>query len=350
MEYLTIPIVESARRCGISVGRTDRAEVEVKCPFCGDHKRHMSLNTRKNVFRCNRCGESGNSVTLYAKIMNLDTKSAYRELSNSFVTRIPVLRGNAAPAAHCDIKPLPERHNVYYDMLDMLRLSGKHRQNLLNRGLSHSAINKNMYRSMPERNSKAYGGLAYWLSQRHDLQGVPGFYYKGGSWRFVHKDGLLIPALDKDGYIQGLQIRLDDESNRKYRWFSSNHYDYGAKARPWIHVAGKDGSKKAYITEGALKADAASFFTDSGCFVALSGVNCIDGLTGVLAEMGITEVIEAFDMDKTTNANVAKALAAMKRELISAGFGFRSMTWNPQYKGIDDYLLAMRQNQHNIAA
>jgi transcription elongation factor Elf1 len=112
MDYLTIPITESARRCGIAVSNYDRAEIEVNCPFCGDRKRHMSLNTSKNVFRCNRCGQSGNSVTLYAKIMNLDTKMAYRELTNTYITRIPVL-SRCEPARQSDIKPLQDRHNAY---------------------------------------------------------------------------------------------------------------------------------------------------------------------------------------------------------------------------------------------
>ena len=32
---------------------------DVDCPLCDDHKGKMNLNFQKNVFRCNRCGESG---------------------------------------------------------------------------------------------------------------------------------------------------------------------------------------------------------------------------------------------------------------------------------------------------
>jgi len=350
MDYAIIPIIETARRCGINTGaNSSRAEIEVNCPFCHDRKKHMSLNTVKDVFRCNRCGVSGNSVTLYAKIMNIDTKTAYKELSGGGITRIPVLNRKDKPHPH-EIKPLLERHNVYHDMLYLLKLSVKHRNDLISRGMNGGVIERNMYRSMPDKGTKIYSVLAYELSKRHDLLGVPGFYYEYGKWRFTHKNGLLIPILDKDGYIQGLQIRLDDETRRKYRWFSSNHYEYGTSAVPWIHVADRDNNGIAYVTEGALKADAASYLMGGGCIIAVSGVNCINGLTGVLADIGITQVMEAFDMDKKTNPNVANAVERFKQDIIAAGFRLQNMTWDSRYNGIDEYYKAMYMRQNGINA
>ena len=48
MVYDKIPIVDTARRCGLVIdSRTlRRSEVEASCPFCGDHgagKYHLSL-------------------------------------------------------------------------------------------------------------------------------------------------------------------------------------------------------------------------------------------------------------------------------------------------------------------
>ena len=74
--------MEAARRCGLVLN--DRTlyseEVEASCPFCGDHgtgKYHLSLNTRIDQYRCNLCGASGNSVTLYARLNGLSNKEAY---------------------------------------------------------------------------------------------------------------------------------------------------------------------------------------------------------------------------------------------------------------------------------
>ena len=44
----------------------------VDCPLCDDLKGNMNLNLKKNVFRCNRCGESGGMLNLYAKVYGVD--------------------------------------------------------------------------------------------------------------------------------------------------------------------------------------------------------------------------------------------------------------------------------------
>ena len=85
MVYDKIPIVDTARRCGLVLdSRTlRRSEVEASCPFCGDHGRgkyHLSLNTATDLFRCNLCGAKGNSITLYARLKGISNKDAYREL------------------------------------------------------------------------------------------------------------------------------------------------------------------------------------------------------------------------------------------------------------------------------
>jgi len=36
-------------------------------------KGKLNLNTKKNVFKCNRCGESGGMLSLYGRIYGLDT-------------------------------------------------------------------------------------------------------------------------------------------------------------------------------------------------------------------------------------------------------------------------------------
>src|SRR5699024_1508335 len=72
--------------CGLVIdSRTlQREEVEASCPFCGDHgpgKYHLSLNTVTDQYRCNLCGASGNSVSLYARLHDLSNKEAYLELA-----------------------------------------------------------------------------------------------------------------------------------------------------------------------------------------------------------------------------------------------------------------------------
>ena len=350
MVYFDIPILSAAARCGIAVPADNgRVEAEANCPFCNDSKKHLSLNTVKNQFRCHRCGESGNSVSLYAKVYRIDNKTAFKELMGIFAREIPVSPPSLPRICEAEIKPLENRHDVYYDMLQILGLSASHRQRLMNRGLNAAVIERNMYRTIPGDNTHAYYDVLHRLSAVHDLSGVPGFYLKNGAWRMVVKKGMFVPVCTRLGYIQGLQIRLDSTENRKYRWFSSSHYDGGTRINPCIHVANWNNRGTVYLTEGALKAEVASHLMGGVCVIGIAGVNCVSGLAELLNEMGVREVIEAFDMDKFTNPHVANALSALKNIITQSGIKYRSATWNPAYKGIDDFYLALRRS-HTAAA
>ena len=118
---------------------------------------------------------------------------------------------------------LERRHDVYYDLLCELQLNDAHLLDLLGRGLSLTRIGQNMYRSMPVRQTEK-NKIAQRLASKHDLRGVPGFYTDlvSGEWCLAGQAGILVPFCTAAGYIQGLQIRLDNKSKRKYRWLSSN--------------------------------------------------------------------------------------------------------------------------------
>lgn len=56
----------------LRVRHRNTVSLDVDCPLCDDHKGKMNLNLKKNVFRCNRCGESGGMLNLYAKVYGVD--------------------------------------------------------------------------------------------------------------------------------------------------------------------------------------------------------------------------------------------------------------------------------------
>ena len=59
--------------------------------------------------------------------------------------------------------------------------------------------------------------------------------------------------------------------------------------------------------------------------------------------MGAREIVEAMDMDQMTNENVRRAVLEMRREVQTIpGIRYYKYTWNPAYKGVDDYLLSRR--------
>lgn len=345
--YKKIPIVDTARRCGLVLdSRTlQREEVEASCPFCGDRgkgKFHLSLNTRTDQYHCLLCGAKGNSVTLYAQLHQISNKEAYLELDRGGNV-YPLPRQPVPQNPEPQPRPLAERHVVYTDMLNLLTLSDRHRENLLGRGLSEERIARNLYRSLPDT-KKGRKLLAHLLrSSGHDLEGIPGFCTYDGTWTTCGPNGFLIPVRDKDGLIQGLKIRLDDadKPSRKYRWFSSRGLSHGTRSYSWIHITGNVQSKRAYLTEGPLKGDAASFLMDDALFVCLGGVTATNGLAETLRSLGVTEVVEAMDMDQTTNPQVHRAVQEIRRIVQTIpNLRYHKYIWNQAYKGIDDYVLS----------
>ncbi len=238
---------------------------------------------------------------------------------------------------------LEQRHAAYTDMLEHLTLLDRHGENLLGRGLSEDRIRENGYRSMPEteRGRRLLADLL--RSHGHDLHGVPGFRTYYGEWTLSGPNGFLIPVRNKDGLIQGLKIRLDesDHPNRKYRWLSSRNLPNGTRSYSWVHVTGDRTRKRAFLTEGPLKGDVASYLAKDALFICIGGVNALNGLTDTIRELGVHEVVEAMDMDQMTNPNVRNAVLAMRKEVQKLpGIRYSKYSWNPAYKGVDDYLLS----------
>ena len=344
--YVRIPIVDAARRCGLVLdSRTlRRTEVEAACPFCGDHgpgKYHLSLNTSRDVYRCNLCGASGNSVTLYARLRGVSNSKAVWELTGG--SRVYQLPTQPVPQ-YTEPQPaaLELRHAAYTEMLSFLTLSDKHRADLLARGLNEDRIEANGYKSMPET-EESRRLLAELVSTNCDLRGIPGFYTRNQRWTLAGPNGCLIPVRNKDGLIQGIKIRLDNEAhpNRKYRWLSSRdrHFENGTRSYSWIHVTGDRSRKRAFLTEGPLKGDVASFLSEDALFICTGGVNATKGLRETIVDLGVTEVVEAMDMDQMTNPQVRQAVLAMRREVMKIPrIKYSKYTWNPAYKGVDDYL------------
>ncbi len=240
------------------------------------------------------------------------------------------------------IRTLRDGRAVDCSMLSLLTLSAEHRENLRERGLSDDRIDQNQYRSMPQTPEGRKLLASLLRGTGHDLQGIPGFRTSYGEWTLSGPNGFLIPVRNKDGLIQGMKIRLDEgEPGRKYRWLSSRNAPNGTRGYSWTHVTGNTASKRAYITEGPLKGDVASYLDNDTLFVCIGGVFALHGLKDTLMSLGVTEVVEAMDMDQMTNPQVRRAIQAIRREVQSIrGIRYSKYVWNPAYKGIDDYYLS----------
>ncbi len=337
------------------------------CPFCGDKRGKMSINTEKNVWRCNYCGEYGGMLSLYARVNHISNSDAFREISDallngelddSFYSPTPLK--TQVSVTEAELASIDVLHKTYSALLDMLTLSSAHREHLRNvRGLTDEQIDSFGYKSTPsfyncKRIAKRLQDMGC------TLEGVPGFYKKDGIWTvkfYTKATGILIPVKGLDGLIRGMQIRLDvplkdendseDKSGTKYIWLSSAGKDAGVSSGAPVHFVGDPFARTVFITEGILKADIAHTLMNRS-FVAIAGIgntSRLEIMFNTLKTNGTRVIIEAADMDKFRNENVSHGVSKIYRIAKECGLEFRRLTWNPNYKGIDDWQLALKKKQ-----
>lgn len=371
-QYQSFNILEVAGLCGIRLdSRTlGRSEVQGWCPFCSSESTsyHLHLNPQKEKFYCHKCSAKGNSVTMYARIFGISNYEASKRLSEGGSHIAPAREQTSPKVVQHDPAPIQRRHDVYYTMLEKMPLLPKHRQNLMNRGLSRERIDRNLYRSLPE-NRHRRNEIARELAKWFDLRGIPGFFYPDGKWALCGKPGILIPVLNPDGYIQGLQIRLDDVAAGKYRWLSSNPeygFAYGTPSSTWVHVTGDRDATEVFITEGGLKGDIASYLSGDQLFVCTAGATSLRYLRETVQTLDATKLSGCFDMDKVaelaaleqirwddpSNVHAQKPCPLERMEAVvdDLGLPYQRRVWPVAYNGIDDYYLAQLLENRQKAA
>lgn len=399
-------IRDVAEILNLHVRHRNTVSLDVDCPFCGEKKGKLNLNLKKNVFKCNRCGESGGMLALYGKLYGVDNQTACQEIKDllygvkeitkyavrtkQIISKEPEVE-NSSPASD-EVK-----NKTYTVFFSMLRLSEIHKQKLLERGFTEEQIEKNGYKSTPVFGFKNLTKKV--IEAGCEVKGVPGFYQEeDGAWS-VHfnpkSGGFLIPIRNMEGLIVGAQIRLDHpHDGRKYIWLSSVNYHMGTSSGSPLHLAGMPGAKTVFITEGPLKGDL-SYALSGRTFGCVPGANQYANLPDFLKSMkeaGTEFVYEAYDMDKllktvcrrdynsecsrcpnygnyhpeayipcekkqTKRNNIQRGctkLAKICRELRLPG---KTLTWDlddegewaGNIKGVDDYLFSLEQNKQSIS-
>jgi len=395
-------IMDVAYLLNLHVRHKNTASLDVDCPFCGEKKGKLNLNTKKNVFKCNRCGESGGMLSLYGKIYGLDNQAAYEEIKgalgrNEQAPSYQVRKREIAPKEPeiPGAVPAPDhvRHKTYSMFFSMLVLADTHRKNLLKRGFTEQQIEENGYKSTPVFGFRSLTKKL--LSAGCTVEGVPGFYQdKDGEWtiHFSNKSsGFLVPVRNMDGLIVGAQIRLDHPyDGRKYIWLSSTNFHMGTSSGSPVHLAGSPGEKTIFITEGPLKGDLAHALSGR-TFGCVPGANQYANLPPFLREMkqmGTQSVYEAYDMDKLLRTacrgdynekcrqcenyrkdwkqqvipcekkcvkrqNIQRGCQKLTQICRELGLSVKTLTWDmdddgdwaEHVKGVDDYLYDLEQKK-----
>ena len=357
----------------IRYDRKGSSSLDVDCPFCNKECK-MNLNTVKNVYRCNYCGEYGGMIQLFGKVHGYSNSDAYKEICDLLnregtkpagYGRNTFTQANAKePCRRADANTI---HQTYSTLLTMLALNGFHNNALLSRGLSPDAIIRHRFKS-----TQCYGQqelCTKLLQAGCTLDGVPGFYKINddtgtwhGKWSIrLRASGILIPVCGLNGKIAAIQIRLDRPINkRKYIWLSSSDMDGGTSTEAPIHFVGDQRAKKVFVTEGSLKGTIAHNLSNY-TFVCIPGANSIGNLDSVLQVLkanGTTEIVEALDMDKVVvydgtgeakvgNVFVAEAARKLREKISAFGFRVTSAEWTASINGIDDYLLYRKNMNHS---
>ena len=337
-----------------------RTVYNITCPCCDDSpgKKHLNINLLKDVFCCPRCKFSGGVFDLYAYYANVD-RTTVREV---LIERLGLkdsgssYEGSRKRERRTPVQPFQQdielpltdidaRHETYTALLSKLSLASDHRENLLKRGLTDEKIRELGYKTMPVLGFTAIAKSLQ--SEGFYLAGVPGFYHtKEGNWSLIQeKRGILVPTRTPDGKIQGLQVRRDNIKKGKFRWVSSVGKQDGCKAETWTHIAGGP-AQTVLLTEGPMKCDIINYLTGL-TVIAVPGVNSLTHLREVLEyvkQQGTTRIMTAFDMDYLKNPHVKDGYLNLANLIADVGIEYGTYLWDPQFKGLDDYIWHCRQN------
>lgn len=377
-----------------------RGKIEnTDCPFCGA-KGKLNINNKpgKLVARCNKCGWNGGMLKFHAELNGLaNNKESKRDIeqklsldpsSREYQERSAFVKSKAEEAKEKEVTlSLEERNRLYSHMGGLLHLDEDHLKDLKKRGLSDAFIEARGYKTLPTDWESRYSLARRMLTDGYNVRNLPGFYMDNhGDFtlkKFIR--GYLIPIRSLNGQIEGYQIRKDNDKIRyrthkdkagnvildengkpkmypdmKFYTLSSPKEPEGGVMHSVCHYAGgyiwdedrqdlvpiiKKNSIK--FTEGPLKADIFYFLTGEPILGNL-GVNNINQLKNMFLKLkeyypNIDIVEDCYDMDYLENSNVDNAVAATKKMIEELGFKYVRRTWNPKWKGIDDFALAYKQ-------
>lgn len=343
--------------------------VYADCPICGDRRGKFALYPDLNTWRCWHCGERGGMLPLYGKLHGISNSEAYREICDTLALNgfapapapVSPVKGASSKDAPSDKALDEEIHRTLTALLSLLTLTPGHRDHLRSvRGLTDEDIERFGFKSTPP-SQKCRGLTECLIKQGCRVRGVPGFYVNDyGKWTvkfYTRTSGIVIPLRGVDGLLHGLQVRLDhpirdendppDKQGAKYLPLTSTGKNQGVSSGCPIHFVGDPHARVIYVTEGALKADIVHALTGR-TFVATMGAsnpNGLDELFSFLSHNGTEEIIEAEDMDKYRNVEVNRGAAMVYQLARKNGMACRRLNWNPNFKGIDDWQIALRRKK-----
>lgn len=373
---------EVFRLLGMSV--PNRNEIYIECPFCGSKR--FGFNMLKGIGKCWSCSKGADSAQYYAVATGQSLNEARYDIERRIGIRddngkkrgeneIPQRIVYKRPEIKEEVIASPELlDDAYRAFLAELSLNQKNHDHLLSRGMSEQEFLSRLYRTFPTWDKSSFFSICRRLQiDGHLLKGVPGFFKYNGDYTFVRfTPGILMPLVNYQNQITGLQLRKDDdlrvikengELEDKCAWFSSPNRDGGAGVIAGVHYACDfiyDKEAGCYkpvfedgfmLTEGIMKADIAHMCQPNIPVISVPGVNATTQLETELkrlASWGVKTILVCFDMDYKTNPNVQNALKKVNNLIEACGMKVKQGNWETHVtvggetynlNGIDDYLV-----------
>lgn len=367
-------IIDVVSALGLSIRRSNSSVMYVDCPYCEvnprnghDGKGKFEIVIAKNFGHCCRCNnppKGEGMLNLYAYVRGCDVKQAHKEMleyvgkaenkQTVINNRKRIQKAIIATESATSKAPNCILDRTYRAFLSELTLYKKHYKELTSkkRSLTPKFVKGFGFKSVPtdwRERSRVMNNL---LNKGVRLEGVPGFFInRRGNWDFnCYSDGFLIPLVNTNGEIVGMQFKPDnpkDEKN-KYICFSSPYKNKGTSSGSPIHLTSRKQTTTVFITEGGLKADIA-YALSGKVFMSVQGVNCQKELEPTLKALkanGVKRIVDSFDADCKYNPNVEKARNQLKKLVESCGLKYFRLVWDMSYpnvekelKGIDDYMI-----------
>lgn len=287
----------------------------------------LSLNTRNNKYCCSRCGEGGFSIGLYAKLRNIDTKTAYKELLARECFSIE--RSNIEISPINEIADIDTLDKVYRTFLGMLKLDSSHRKYLQKIGFLDSSIETQMYRSIPRKYIKRRL-VANALKRQFNLAGIPGFFQQEDwGWTFTNVKGFFVTVFDENNKIKALSMHLDKPYNEITDiWFSSKDKINGTGLRNCVVKSNiYEDTDTIILTDSLLLGNLIKDILNVP-IIAFSGIANSYQILNVIDNTNIKNII--FTIRPLENQNLDYIIHRVFKDLIPLGY-------NLEIKSIKDY-------------
>jgi hypothetical protein len=223
---------------------------------------------------------------------------------------------------------------VYKRLIQCAKLSPSDLELLVARGLTNDWISLGGFRSLSDPGTRR-SVIQLFEEFGEDLYSVPGFCTTPNGARIKAQSGILLPVMNEKQEVCGFQIMTN--STPKYIWFTGDTSAKSFAHVPWQALE-RDTRTSVRVTEGVLKCEIACCVDDTTLTIGVPGVNNWSTALPVLRGLGAQEVRIAFDVEN--NPNTKAALTDFYYALKNEGFQTLIEVWNPEYKGIDDALLA----------